>query len=173
MEGFKVSTNEDQVTLTKEIGKETITVKFNVSLCVDSEAMSGSSSEQEKHREESPAITCKPPFTVFIAKDKQNLVFECEFVQPYDEEELRSAGEHLADSFNIEEIYTFTDEVTEETYSVRGDIIDGELYDNLMEYLNERGINGAFAQNLIRFATHYEHAQYISLLQKMRAFVSS
>lgn len=46
------------------------------------------------------------------------------------------------------------------------------LYDHLMNYLEERGINGEFAENLSRYATFYEHGLYVSLLQKLRDFVS-
>lgn len=39
-----------------------------------------------------------------------------------------------------------------------------------MDYLAERGIDNKFAQQLSDFATHYEHAQYVALLQKIRDF---
>lgn len=45
------------------------------------------------------------------------------------------------------------------------------LYDGLMDYLEERGVDNAFAGALTEFATHYEHAQYVALLKRLADFM--
>lgn len=57
-------------------------------------------------------------------------------------------------------------------YSVSGDIMDGQLYDLLMNLLEERGVTNEFAEQLVEFSTSYEHGLYIGLLEKLKGFVS-
>jgi len=64
-------------------------------------------------------------------------------------------------------------EITEKVYGASGSILDGNLYRHLMNYLDERGVNNQFADELIQYATHYEHGQYVDLLQKLCTFLSS
>lgn len=54
-----------------------------------------------------------------------------------------------------------------------GALIDGQFYDLLMDYLDERGIGTEFAENLVDFATYYEHEQYIGLLDKIKNFITN
>jgi len=172
--GFQLKNDQREVILTKQHGSEKVTVTFDVNHTVDSDAASqpaepGKATEQA---EEPAAMISKPSFTVEVQKGDQKLVFECSFVEP----EYGEGGEaeDYADLFNIEEIYMYTGEYNEKNkiYAVSGGIIDGTLYDHLMNYLEERGINNDFADNLSRYATFYEHTQYVSLLQKLRDFVS-
>jgi complement component 1 Q subcomponent-binding protein len=174
--GFQVKTDQREVTLTKQNGAEQITVTFDVNHTVDSDAMNETADpakSTQEAQEESPSMVSKPSFTVEVAKGDQKLVFECAFVEP-DYGEASQGTEDYADLFNIEEIYMYTGEFNEKNkiYAVSGGIIDGTLYDHLMNYLEERGIDNEFAENLTRFATFYEHGQYVSLLQKLRDFVS-
>jgi len=107
------------------------------------------------------------------------LVFECVFIEPdfsgEDAGAEAAGGPDYADFFNIEEIYMYQGEFNEKNkiYAVSGGIIDGTLYDHLMTYLEERGIHNDFAESLSRYATFYEHNQYVSLLQKLRDFATS
>uniref|UniRef100_A0A914RTE1 Uncharacterized protein n=1 Tax=Parascaris equorum TaxID=6256 RepID=A0A914RTE1_PAREQ len=41
-----------------------------------------------------------------------------------------------------------------------------------IKYLEERGFNAKFCQDLVSYATHYEHSRYVALLGKIKAFVS-
>lgn len=172
--GFQVKTDQREVLLTKQHGSEKITVTFDVNHTVDSDAVSETAdpSKTTQEAQEPPAMVSKPNFSVEVAKGDQKLVFECSFVGPeYGE---GAEAEDYADLFNIEELYMYTGEYNEKNkiYAVSGGIIDGTLYDHLMNYLEERGVDNDFAENLTRFATFYEHGQYVSLLQKLRDFVS-
>jgi len=170
--GFQIKPDQREVVLTKQHGSEKITVTFDVNHTIDSEATAETDPEKAQQSQEPPAMVSKPNFTVQIDKGDQKLVFECSFVEP--EYEEGAQGEDYADLFNIEEIYMYTGEYTEKNkiYAVSGGIIDGTLYDHLMNYLEERGVNNEFVQNLSRYATFYEHGQYVQLLQKLRDFVS-
>lgn len=77
------------------------------------------------------------------------------------------------DLFQIVEFSMHTGtELQDGDYSVSGDIMDAHLYDLLMNLLEERGVTNDFAEQLIDFSTAHEHGLYISLLEKLRDFVS-
>lgn len=77
------------------------------------------------------------------------------------------------DLFQIVEFSMHTgEELQDSDYSVSGDIMDGHLYDLLMNLLEERGVTNEFAEQLIDLSTSYEHGLYINLLEKLRDFVS-
>ncbi|KAL1239733.1 Complement component 1 Q subcomponent-binding protein [Trichinella pseudospiralis] len=154
--GFQLTSNEDEITLNKTFGSEKISVKFHVSHSVDTAPDFESTESQEQ---KGPSVISKPSFTVSIEKENQKLVFECAFIEQYEDDvETNQPNDDTTDLFNIEEIYMYSGDATDNIYSVRGDIIDGGLYDHLMTYLEERGIDHNFAEQLIKFSTHYEHA---------------
>lgn len=47
------------------------------------------------------------------------------------------------------------------------------LYALLMNYLEDRGIDGEFLNQLVDFSTTYEHKKYVGLLEDLKAFVES
>ncbi len=47
-----------------------------------------------------------------------------------------------------------------------------KLYQHFMDYLGERGITEEFVGHLVVFATHYEHSQYVLLLENVNKIVS-
>jgi len=176
--GFQIKTDQREVELTKQHGSEKIKVTFDVNHTVDSDASSEIEGDKPPEQtEEAAQMVSKPNFTVEIEKGGQKLVFECVFIEPdfSGDESPAEAAEQYADFFNIEEIYMYQGEFNEKNkiYAVSGGIIDGTLYDHMMNYLEERGIHNDFAEALTRYATFYEHSQYVSLLQKLRDFVTS
>lgn len=42
-----------------------------------------------------------------------------------------------------------------------------------MNYLEDRGIDGEFFNQLVDFSTSYEHKKYVGLLEELKAFVES
>lgn len=44
------------------------------------------------------------------------------------------------------------------------------LYDLMMDMLDERGINEEFANQLIEFSTAYEHSKYLAFLKDLKSF---
>uniref|UniRef100_A0A914X1L5 Complement component 1 Q subcomponent-binding protein, mitochondrial n=1 Tax=Plectus sambesii TaxID=2011161 RepID=A0A914X1L5_9BILA len=110
----------------------------------------------------------RPLFTVEIEKGNERLCFELELVDAHDE--------HGQFDYRVEEFYiapTGSGEIDPKVYSSSGKYIDENLYNLLfLKFLEERGIDAQFCENLVRFSTHYEHAQYVALLQKIKSFVS-
>ena len=74
------------------------------------------------------------------------------------------------EDFQIDEFSIYEKEFTDSVYSVDCTVLDGQLYDILLNLLEERGIGEDFANNLAEFATSYEHLQYINLLEKLKDF---
>lgn len=106
----------------------------------------------------------KPTFEVDIKKGPKTLSFTCSFLQGEAQE-----GEYN-DVFGIDEITMFEGEWSDKTYAVAGDVLDGYLYDLLMNFLEEKGISNEFAEKITNFSTSYEHHQYISLLESLSKF---
>lgn len=47
------------------------------------------------------------------------------------------------------------------------------MYDMLLNMLEERGIDGDFVDQLVAFATAYEHGNYVNFLEKLKDFIGS
>ena len=47
------------------------------------------------------------------------------------------------------------------------------LYDMLLNMLEERGIDGQFVDQLIDYSTSYEHKKYLGFLQGLQDFANS
>lgn len=166
--GFKVAYNGAEVRLTKQNGNENILVVFNVNHSVD---MGEEFEDEHAQVEAAPVPVALPPFTVEITKGADRLCFHLELVESHDVQ-----GEY---DFRVEEFYVApaakegNEDVAAEVYASSGKYIDPDLHDLLfVRYLEERGFDAAFCKNLVACATHYEHSQYVGLLNKIKAFVS-
>ncbi|XP_070497440.1 complement component 1 Q subcomponent-binding protein, mitochondrial [Chironomus tepperi] len=163
IDGFKVKLDGADVELVKDLGKETITISFNVNHTVDAEEEPEIA--PEKDNVEFGEMKSKPTFEIDIKKaNGKTLSISCSFLQGEAQE-----GEYN-DVFGIDELTIFDGEWTEKTYAVAGDVLDGYLYDLLMNFLEEKGISNEFAEKIIEFSTAYEHHQYISLLEGLSKF---
>ncbi|KAK7088743.1 complement component 1 Q subcomponent-binding protein, mitochondrial-like [Littorina saxatilis] len=169
VDGFEVATEDAEVTLTRKAGNETIVVKLNINATVDSEGPL-QASEQDPEAE----MVSRPPFTVEMCKgDGYTLSLQCMFTSP---EEMEQQGgpqdaDAIVDSFEIHEVALHKGEWKDTIYSVSADIMDGNLYDLLMDMLDERGINEEFANQLVEFSTSYEHTRYLAFLKHLKSFV--
>ena len=47
-----------------------------------------------------------------------------------------------------------------------------EVYDMLLNMLEERGITAEFVDQLVEFSTAYEHKRYIEFLERLQQFAS-
>lgn len=74
------------------------------------------------------------------------------------------------DIFGIDEVTIFEGEWTDKCYAVAGDVLDGYLYDLLMNLLEEKGISNDFVEKLSQYSTAYEHSQYVKFLDGVSTF---
>jgi complement component 1 Q subcomponent-binding protein len=106
----------------------------------------------------------RPSFTIEIKKDGKVLSFGCSFLPA--EENDKSASE----DFQIDEFSIHEGEWNDKVYSVDCTVLDGQLYDILLNLLEERGMGENFANELCEFSTSFEHLQYVGLLEKLKDF---
>ncbi|KAL7302984.1 complement component 1 Q subcomponent-binding protein, mitochondrial [Trichogramma pretiosum] len=167
LDGFKVSLDGAEVTLTKQAGEELIKISFNVNHTVDTEAEPDVDPRDDKP--DIGEIKSKPSFEVDIKRGKQTLSFTCSY---NNEPGASGADDSYNDLFGIDEITLYEGEHTEKVYAVGGEIVDGYLYDLLMNYLEEKGISNEFAEKIIELSTNYEHTAYIGLLEGLSKFTA-
>ena len=203
IEGFEAQTKGPEVTLTRRKGNEQITVTFNVANSVntsdsDQDAdFEGAGQQKQEGKEGSEAsgqLKSRPTFTVDINRGGQTLSFSCSYL-PDDfsgmgqspNEQGGQEAQQTSEDFQIDEFAIHDGEWNEKVYSADCAVIDGELYDKLLNILEENGIGEGefilvcvifitmfsfldFANQLANFSTAYEHRQYIDLLEKLQKF---
>ncbi|XP_055598617.1 complement component 1 Q subcomponent-binding protein, mitochondrial [Uranotaenia lowii] len=162
IDGFKIKLNGADVEMEKKTDKERIIVNFNVNHTVDAE--DEAEIEATADKPEFAEMRSKPQFEIDIVKGSQTLSFTCSFLQGEAQE-----GEYN-DVFGIDEITLFEGEWNDKIYAVAGDVLDGYLYDLLMNLLEEKGISNEFVEKLSDFSTQYEHSSYIKLLESISTF---
>lgn len=175
VEGWDVKTDGTGVILTKKFNDELITVEFDVNDSVDSEEPMFEGSEQA----DMPDLVSKPPFEVTVQKKSgRKLRFLCEFSlqEPHFDDTAGTAPqEAIADQFSIVEVRLGEDTKSgdlEKFYSHSGAVMDGTLYDLLMDMLDERGIDDDFVNNMVAFATAYEFKLYLKFLEDLKSVIS-
>ncbi|XP_078035012.1 complement C1q binding protein P32 [Augochlora pura] len=167
LDGFKVSLDGADVTLMKQIDGETIEVKFNINHTVDSETEP--EIDMNSNNPDIGEMKSKPNFEIDIKRNGITLGFTCSFNS---EPGASGASENYNDIFGIDEITLYEGAHSDKTYAVAGEIIDGYLYDLLMNYLEEKGVSNEFAEKLVELSTNYEHTAYVSLLEGLSKFTS-
>lgn len=166
-QGFEVSADQADVTISKKIDGETITVKWNVTDTVDDDQMEP---EFDQSEEQEGPIVSKPMFTVFLNKGaSQSLALQCAFPPAMPEE---IGEDHMEDPLDIAEVAIVNGtEWDSKVYSVMSSVMDRNLYSMLMNMLEDRGVNQDFMDELLDFSTSYEHKQYIGFLTGLHDFV--
>jgi len=167
LDGFKVSLNGAEVTLTKDNGDEKVTISFNVNHTVEADVEPEIDPADDKA--DLGEMKSKPNFEIDIKRGNQTLSFTCSYNS---EPGSSGANESYNDVFGIDEITLYEGEHTEKVYAVGGEIIDGYLYDLLMNYLEEKGVSNEFAEKLVELSTCYEHTAYIGLLEGLSKFTT-
>ncbi|CAF1237925.1 unnamed protein product [Rotaria magnacalcarata] len=190
IQGFEVTTEGPEVTLIRQSGKEKITVKFNVTNTVNATDSDDEANLHAPDRQQSDAevtqpssqLKSRPTFTVDFNRGGQTLSFLCSYL-PHDYSDVpeqNQGGENQPqpgenengklEDFQIDEFAIHEGDWNDSVYSADCAVIDGELYDKLLNLLEEHGIGEDFANQLIDFSTAYEHRQYIGLLEKLQKF---
>lgn len=180
--GFEVKAVGSRITLIRKQNEETITVKLNVNASVDAEGPSEEELEAAQAQGQSPDASMigdmksRPDFIVEVAKPNGRiLAFNCRL---YSNEELPQ-DQPEADKFEIEGFTILNAEDIDEDgdwsdnlYVGDAGIFDGQMYDLLMNFLDSRGIGNEFVDQMVDYATFYEHSKYINLLDNLKSFLS-
>lgn len=152
-----MTTNGPEVTLTQQKGSDKVTVKLNVTNTVNpdesDQQIEATATGQEQPNE--AGLKSRPSFTVDINRGGQTLSFLCSFL-PDDYPGARDAEEQpgqenatgeFSEDFQIDEFTIHDGEWNETVYSSDCSVIDGELYDKLLNLLEEYGIGeGEFSE---------------------------
>ena len=119
-----------------------MTVKFNVTNSVNASDSDTEVAEQPGEQSQTPGqLKSRPIFTVDINRGGQTLSFLCSFL-PHDFPGVPQGEqqEHASEDFQIDEFAIHDGEWTEQVYGADCSVIDGELYDKLLNLLEENGI---------------------------------
>ncbi|XP_005800844.1 complement component 1 Q subcomponent-binding protein, mitochondrial [Xiphophorus maculatus] len=173
--GWELEMNGTEAKLTKQLSGEKITVTFNVNNSIppnfEEEVEQG---QQQKSPEDEPEIVSTPNFVIEVTKQgaKHSLVFDCHFPE---DEMSHGEGEEESDIFAIREV-SFQPEGDsdwkETSYTLNTDSLDWALYDHMMDFLADRGVDNTFADELTELSTAIEHKEYIKFLEDLQSFVN-
>ncbi|XP_030877746.1 complement component 1 Q subcomponent-binding protein, mitochondrial, partial [Leptonychotes weddellii] len=121
-----------------------------------------------------PELTSTPNFVVEVVKDggRKALVLDCH----YPEDEVGQEEEEESDIFSIREVSFQSvgeSDWKDTNYTLNTDSLDWALYDHLMDFLADRGVDNTFADELVELSTALEHQEYITFLEDLKGFVKS
>ncbi|OXB64758.1 hypothetical protein ASZ78_016285 [Callipepla squamata] len=170
--GWELELHGTEARLRRRIAGERITVTFNINNSIPPAVDDEGPEEQKPDEQEEPDITSTPNFVVEVVKDdtKQTLVLDCH----YPEDEVGHEGEEESDIFTIREVSfqpTGESDWKDTNYTLNTDSLDWALYDHLMDFLADRGVDNTFADELIELSTALEHQEYIKFLEDLKSFV--
>ncbi|KAK6475408.1 complement component 1 Q subcomponent-binding protein [Huso huso] len=171
---WELELNGTEAKLSRKTSGEKVTITFNVNNSIppsfEEEAQQG-----EKPSETEPDILSSPNFVVEVTKQAatQSLVFDCH----YPEDEVahgEEEEEEESDIFAIREVSfqpTGESDWKDTSYTLNTDSLDWALYDHLMDFLADRGVDNTFADELVELSTALEHQEYIKFLEELSGFV--
>ncbi|KAM8741545.1 complement component 1 Q subcomponent-binding protein, mitochondrial [Acanthopagrus schlegelii] len=170
--GWDLEMNGTEAKLIRTISGEKVTVTFNVNNSIPPNFEEEAEQGQQKSGEE-PEIVSTPNFVVEVTKQgaKHSLVFDCHFPE---DEMSHGEGEEESDIFAIREVSFQPEgdtEWKETSYTLNTDSLDWALYDHLMDFLADRGVDNTFADELMELSTTVEHQEYIKFLENLQGFV--
>uniref|UniRef100_A0A8C2A8M0 Complement component 1 Q subcomponent-binding protein, mitochondrial n=1 Tax=Cyprinus carpio TaxID=7962 RepID=A0A8C2A8M0_CYPCA len=157
-----------------------VTITFNVNNSIPPQ-LEEDPEHTQKSPEDEPEIVSTPNFVVEVTKPgaKSSLVFDCHFPEDellVSEQTGHAEGEEESDIFTIREVSFQPEgdtEWKETSYTLNTDSLDWALYDHLMDFLADRGVDNTFADELTELSTALEHQEYIKFLEDLSTFVKS
>ncbi|XP_047689986.1 complement component 1 Q subcomponent-binding protein, mitochondrial [Prionailurus viverrinus] len=173
--GWELEVNGTEATLVRKVAGEKITVTFNINNSIPPTfAGEEEPSQGQKAEEQEPELTSTPNFVVEVIKNggKKALVLDCH----YPEDEVGQEEEDESDIFAIREVSFQSvgeSEWKDTNYTLNTASLDWALYDHLMDFLADRGVDNTFADELVELSTALEHREYITFLEDLKGFVKS
>ncbi|KAG8517072.1 Complement component 1 Q subcomponent-binding protein, mitochondrial [Galemys pyrenaicus] len=190
--GWELEVNGTEAKLVRKVAGEKITVTFNINNSIPPTFDGEEEQPQgQKVEEQEPELTSTPNFVVEVIKNdgKKALVLDCHYpedeILTFSDSDQESRGidegvgqeeEEESDIFSIREVSfqsTGESEWKDTNYTLNTDSLDWALYDHLMDFLADRGVDNAFADELVELSTALEHQEYISFLEDLKGFVKS
>ncbi|XP_030648350.1 complement component 1 Q subcomponent-binding protein, mitochondrial isoform X2 [Chanos chanos] len=170
--GWELELNGTEAKLIRSISGDRVTVTFNINNSIPPN-MEEEPEQGQKSAENEPEIVSTPNFVVEVIKQsaKHALVFDCHFPE---DEIAHGEGEEESDIFAIREVSFQPEgdaEWKETSYTLNTDSLDWALYDHLMDFLADRGVDNTFADELIELSTALEHQEYIKFLEELSGFI--
>ncbi|XP_062844615.1 complement component 1 Q subcomponent-binding protein, mitochondrial [Trichomycterus rosablanca] len=170
--GWELGLNGTEAKLVRSVSGEKVTVTFNINNSIPP-TLQEEPEQGQKAEENEPDVVSTPNFVVEVTKQgaKNSLVFDCHFPE---DEIGHGEEEDESDIFNIREV-SFQPEGDldwkENSYTLNTDSLDWALYDHLMDFLADRGVDNTFADELVELSTALEHQEYIKFLEDLDGFV--
>ncbi|XP_059399825.1 complement component 1 Q subcomponent-binding protein, mitochondrial-like isoform X2 [Carassius carassius] len=170
--GWELELNGTEAKLNRALSGEKITITFNVNNSIPPQ-LEEDPEHTQKSPEDEPDIVSTPNFVVEVTKPgvKSSMVFDCHFPE---DETAHGEAEEESDIFAIREVSFQPEgdsEWKETSYTLNTDSLDWALYDHLMGFLADRGVDNTFADELIELSTALEHQEYIKFLEDLSTFV--
>lgn len=179
LQNWKIEQEGANVTLSRDFEDEQIVIRFNVnnSMQDELEDAEGVPAATEAATKDSSALTCRPAFEIEVKRKDATLAFNCSMTDAVLQPQPAAGGENsseFVDLFDIDEftIYSGSGDMPDDAYVLSGDVMDGEMYEHLMNLLDDRGIGPEFTMQLCQYATVYEHSQYVQLLEKLKTILT-
>ncbi|XP_035383248.1 complement component 1 Q subcomponent-binding protein, mitochondrial [Electrophorus electricus] len=171
--GWELQLNGAEAKLIRSVSGEKVTVTFNINNSIPPNMEEEEAEQGQKAEDSEPEIVSTPNFVIEVVKQgtKNSLVFDCHFPE---DEIGHSEGEEESDIFAIREVSFQPDgeaDWHETSYTLNTDSLDWALYDHLMDFLADRGIDNAFADELMELSTALEHQEYIKFLEDLSSFI--
>ncbi|XP_016136103.1 complement component 1 Q subcomponent-binding protein, mitochondrial isoform X2 [Sinocyclocheilus grahami] len=170
--GWELELNGTEAKLIRSLSGEKVTITFNVNNSIPPQ-LEEDPEHTQKSPEDEPEIVSTPNFVVEVTKPgaKSSLVFDCHFPE---DESAHGEGEEESDIFAIREVSFQPEgdvEWKETSYTLNTDSLDWALYDHLMDFLADRGVDNTFVDELTELSTALEHQEYIKFLDDLSTFV--
>ncbi|MBN3308383.1 complement component 1 Q subcomponent-binding protein, mitochondrial [Amia ocellicauda] len=170
--GWELELTGTEAKLSRKIAGETVSVTFNINNSIPP-SFEEEPEEGQKQPEKEPEIMSTPNFVVEVSKQaaNQSLVFDCHFPE---DEVGHGEEEEESDIFSIREVSfqpTGDKDWKDTSYTLNTDSLDWALYDHLMDFLADRGVDNTFADELVELSTALEHQEYIKFLEDLSGFV--
>ncbi|XP_063300673.1 complement component 1 Q subcomponent-binding protein, mitochondrial [Pelobates fuscus] len=170
--GWELDVHGTEAKLIRKLSGEKVTVTFNTNNSIPP-TFDEESQEGQKAEENEPELVSTPNFVVEVTKQdtKETLVLDCHFPE---DEVGHGEEEEESDLFTIREVSfqpTGETDWKENSYTLSTDSLDWALYDHLMDFLADRGVDNTFADELVELSTALEHQEYIRFLENLKSFV--
>ncbi|KAH8291576.1 hypothetical protein KR018_001251, partial [Drosophila ironensis] len=154
-----------EVELVKDIGRERISIYFNISKSVP-----------RRIGDSITPVRSVPRFEVVIQRGDCRLSICCSYVLSAWENgvlvrrPLEGSDTEYEDVFEISEISLYENDWNDCYYTMDDTLIDDNLYLLIMDVLAEKGITNEFVIKMSDLATAHEHATYIEFLENLSKF---